>query len=306
MNSESIYLYSKLRQYKRGFFLIEGSMPEVLFEHARPFSDTDSFGLLSTVQGVGGYLCHPGSQIGRSPMGSYDLLYVYSGSIGVCVDSKQTIVSEHELFVSDRMTPYKVTNRGQTPARVFLLSHFGALSNEYSALMCKNSRRKVAVRSWEMMENLLESMESYMRYPIQANQILSVNVLTQILTEMYLSSLDSKSHTELGQPKWLIVSLHYMEEHYAKKLSVADIARHCELSSSHFYRKFQEYIGMSPYKYLLQIRLSAAKRMLKNEDVSVKYIAYAVGIPSVSHFISYFRDDTGMTPETYRKQYHQM
>lgn len=301
MNSESIWRLSKLRQYHPGFSVISGLAPEILFEYVRSFEGMDSFDLFCSVQCIGSYFLSPGTKVGRYPLGSYDLLYVGSGSVIVTVDSKQTTLSKNELFFSDNAAPYEVSVAGQTSATLILLSHFGALGDKYSSLMSKTCRRRVTARSRGVIENLMDSMASYMRYPIQTNRILSVNILTQLLTEVYISSLDSESHTELGQPKWLLDSLNYMELHYSKKISIGDIAENCGLSSSHFYRLFRKHIGMTPYEYLTQLRISVAKQLLHNGDDSVKYIAYAVGIPSVSHFITYFREETGMTPDEYRR-----
>ena len=303
MNSESLYRYSKTRQFQPGFTVLKGSQPEIAFEYTNSCSPTDTFGLFCTIQSMGRYRCESKSQLRRNLISSYDLIYVYSGNLKIQLgDEEHLILPPHEVFIAGGPKPYDLESRGDTVADFLLISHFGVVSEKYSGLLCKNGVQRFALRSKDTFEDLLKNLEFYMMHPFQMNQVLSVNTLTQILTEIYLSTLDPEGYTVLGQPKWLLNSLEYMEKNYRRKITIADIADSCKLSASHFHKLFRESTGLSPYDYLIKLRINHAKTYLKNGDMTVKYIAYTVGFPSVNHFISYFRKETGLSPESYRKQ----
>lgn len=58
-----------------------------------------------------------------------------------------------------------------------------------------------------------------------------------------------------------------------------------------------------PVKYLNNVRLNHACALLETTNMRVHEIAAAVGIDSVTHFISLFRAKTGKTPAAYRQGY---
>lgn len=58
---------------------------------------------------------------------------------------------------------------------------------------------------------------------------------------------------------------------------------------------------MSPYQYIIRIRIQKAKELLIDKDrLTVKQIAAMVGFTDDSHFVSTFRKIETVTPETYR------
>ncbi|WP_261301317.1 AraC family transcriptional regulator [Paenibacillus andongensis] len=77
------------------------------------------------------------------------------------------------------------------------------------------------------------------------------------------------------------------------------------ISSQHVNTLFRKAFGLSPYQYLLQLRLQKSKELLiAQPNQTVKQIADATGFLDASHFISTFRKSVGMTPEVFRNQYN--
>ena len=56
-------------------------------------------------------------------------------------------------------------------------------------------------------------------------------------------------------------------------------------------------MGISPNEYYKSIKLTEAKKLLKNKNVTE--IAFDLGYENISHFISLFKDKYGMTPKKY-------
>lgn len=96
--------------------------------------------------------------------------------------------------------------------------------------------------------------------------------------------------------------LSYIEQHYAEDVSLEDLAQSANVSKSECLRCFKQSMQTTPYKYLIEYRLSKASAMLKNSDSAIETIAASVGFRQVSHFGKCFRDKTGMSPSEYRKQ----
>jgi transcriptional regulator GlxA family with amidase domain len=87
---------------------------------------------------------------------------------------------------------------------------------------------------------------------------------------------------------------------YYEPLGVDDLARAACLSRAHFIRQFRRAFGESPHAYLLTRRLERAAALLRNTDMSVAEICYAVGAQSVGSFTSSFTRTFGRSPRAYR------
>jgi len=75
----------------------------------------------------------------------------------------------------------------------------------------------------------------------------------------------------------------------------------CRISESGFYRHFKEWAGVSPNEYRTNMRIAAAKSMLRNSAISIREIAEQVGFPDPYYFSRCFRRLVGMSPRAYRE-----
>ncbi|RCS23077.1 AraC family transcriptional regulator [Phyllobacterium salinisoli] len=94
----------------------------------------------------------------------------------------------------------------------------------------------------------------------------------------------------------------FMRENVAKKLTVADLAEVCGLSSSHFISAFTQTFGQAPYGYLLNLRIAHAERLLAERDMTIAQAAYLSGFSSQSHLTSAMKKIRGATPFIFRNR----
>ena len=92
-----------------------------------------------------------------------------------------------------------------------------------------------------------------------------------------------------------------LESNVYGDISISDVALSCNVSEAHFRRLFKEYAQKSPIQYRIELKISYAKRMLTDTDMSVESIAEALSFESSSYFCRVFKKKTGMTPSEYRK-----
>ena len=91
----------------------------------------------------------------------------------------------------------------------------------------------------------------------------------------------------------------YVNNHHSEALSFGELADRFFISRSTLARAFRSKLGMTVGEYILNVRLSAAKRMLAHGR-SVSETADACGFSSASYFVSVFRREMGQTPAEYR------
>jgi AraC-like DNA-binding protein len=99
----------------------------------------------------------------------------------------------------------------------------------------------------------------------------------------------------------MLLVLMLVNDSARRRLLIGDIARAVNLSPGRLAHLFKNEIGVSPQRYLNNIRLDKAKECLENGVLSVKEIAAEVGIPNVSGFCRSFKARYGTTPKEYRK-----
>lgn len=90
---------------------------------------------------------------------------------------------------------------------------------------------------------------------------------------------------------------------YAEKLTLDSLAGELHWNKYKLEKDFKKYFGRSPFDYLLNVRVKAACRMLRETGGSIVHIGLAVGIENTSYFIRIFKRRTGMSPLEYRTHY---
>ena len=92
----------------------------------------------------------------------------------------------------------------------------------------------------------------------------------------------------------------YIDENFNSDICLETIANSIHVSKFHFIRIFKETIGISPMKYLLSVRLSAAKEQLCSTERSIQEIAEAVGYENPLTFSRVFKNSENISPTAYR------
>ncbi len=90
--------------------------------------------------------------------------------------------------------------------------------------------------------------------------------------------------------------------HLQDPLSLSMLAQQIGFSSYHFARLFRRTTGQSPHQFVLDKRLEAAQRLLKETDLPLARLAVEVGFSNQGHFTQVFKRHVGLTPLRYRQQ----
>ena len=87
------------------------------------------------------------------------------------------------------------------------------------------------------------------------------------------------------------------------ELPLAQVARECGLSASHFTRAFRQSLGIAPHQWLLKVRVERAKQQLLNSDASLADIAIDCGFADQSHFTRVFTKHVDASPGQWRRRF---
>lgn len=88
---------------------------------------------------------------------------------------------------------------------------------------------------------------------------------------------------------------------YRDKLSVSDLAKKLYISENYLIRVFKKEYGVTPYSYIMGLRLEKAKELLRETSRGEEDIALSVGFSEFSAFYKAFCKKYGYTPSRVRK-----
>jgi transcriptional regulator GlxA family with amidase domain len=93
----------------------------------------------------------------------------------------------------------------------------------------------------------------------------------------------------------------WLQDRLAGSASIAELAAHLGISPRTLNRRFKQATGLAPQAYLQNLRVTAAKDLLRHSNLGVGEIAWQVGLQDVSYFSQLFRRHSGMSPLRYRE-----
>jgi len=94
----------------------------------------------------------------------------------------------------------------------------------------------------------------------------------------------------------------FVDAHLAADLTVDELAEAVDLSPSSLERRFRAEMDTTPWRYVLQRRIDAAKRLLETTDRSLVAIAFDTGFYDQPHFTRTFKRLEGQPPGAYRDE----
>lgn len=152
-----------------------------------------------------------------------------------------------------------------------------------------------------------ESFKNLYKIASSSSYIRDMEINTGISAILSLLMADSW-HPEEAQPGTKKTSMvkvkKYLDENFAKKIVLDDLAERYHINKYYLTRVFKEQFGVSIMEYLLAVRITEAKNMLRFSNMSAEEIGIECGIGDVYYFSRVFKKVEGMGVREYRKQWN--
>ena len=95
-------------------------------------------------------------------------------------------------------------------------------------------------------------------------------------------------------------ALEHIRANLAKPIGLSQIAEEVGSSRATVARLFEHELGHSAGEEIMRQRIDIAKRLLKNDSLSISEVAYRTGFCNPAYFSNTFRRKTGFAPRTWR------
>jgi transcriptional regulator GlxA family with amidase domain len=102
-------------------------------------------------------------------------------------------------------------------------------------------------------------------------------------------------------PDWLRRTMEWLNRNRGQVPAVGDLVRESCRSHEHFTRQFSKWYGVSPARYLADLRVDRAADMLVSTNDKLLDICHSVGFENEGYFYRQFRQRKKMTPLAYRR-----
>lgn len=141
------------------------------------------------------------------------------------------------------------------------------------------------------------SSADYMR-DMKINQYLST-LLTLVMSESWHpeDATTAKKKASVSDVK------EYLDQNYGSKITLDDLATHFYINKYYLTKVFKEQYGLSITAYLLNVRITKAKQLLRFSDKSIEEIGFEVGLGAPHYFSQTFKSVEGVPPSKYREQW---
>lgn len=240
----------------------------------------------------------------RKNLASYLFFIVTKGSGTLEYQNSIYHLSQGDCVFIDCQKPYahqSSENLWELKWIHFFGSNMDSIYEKYTELGGRPSFRalnaEVFIQLWEQLF-LHASSNSYMKdMEIYSNL---ATLLTALLNENKNSSVNSYSfHNKQN----LQNIKKYLDEHYLEKITLEQLSSKFYINKFYLTRIFKEQFGISITNYLLQLRITHAKMLLRFTDMPIDKISHECGMNDANYFSRVFKKVEGITPGQFRKMW---
>jgi len=144
--------------------------------------------------------------------------------------------------------------------------------------------------------------------PFLPQQIMQIVSNYDFVSESYLcnvafeiiNTLNSSDKKSVVASKIVAQAVSLIKQNYSRVYGVEELAENLNVSKSHLVREFYKYTGITPGKYLSNVRIEAVKQMLVETNMSLNAIAIRTGFSGDNYLCKAFKKATGETPMAYK------
>jgi len=160
----------------------------------------------------------------------------------------------------------------------------------------KSDSKIIKIRSNSRVDKYVIALNTEYKGRINSFSQVEIKIIEFLLL---LSSYDENKEfiSSLVKPKKRRVIKEFMEANYCENLNIEDYASLTGRSVSTFNREFKRVFSTTPNKWLISERLKKSRELLQNTNISVTDVCLEVGYENLSHFISAYKKQYGVTPK---------
>lgn len=265
-----------------------------------PFAKTLPF----FISEAGHFIAKQDYQIQRTTHDSFLLLYTINGQGSVQTGETVLSLPRSHCAVIDCHTPHEYHTASEPWE--FLWIHFNgngiaplfeiAYPNRAVRAVCMENAADFEKQITRIIGDTCQNdVAAYLRLSSQMHSLFNAVCLAALTRDTVCAAPKDTDDVR--------AVIRFIEQNYAKPITVDDMIKTIPVSKYHFIRRFGRAIGITPYSYLIHYRITVSKTLLRTTDKTVAEIAEACGFLDTNNFIAHFKKHTGQKPLQYRRDF---
>lgn len=233
-----------------------------------------------------------------------ELLYIQSGTIKVHFESECVSAIRGDIIIINTNELHRIESVTQESFYYSLILDVGFCQDLGFDVL--NTKYNTKTRDLEM-KNIFQLIvnegvqyKDYFEKAIRAlcNTMLILMHRNQINNEKVY--IDRKSKTENIYTVKRMINFIFMN--FSETITLDDLSKHVAVSKFHMTRIFKEFTKLTVNRFLIQIRLDNAQKLLCKSNDNITDIAHTCGFKSLSYFTKSYKEHFGVAPSEYRNQ----
>jgi AraC-like DNA-binding protein len=176
--------------------------------------------------------------------------------------------------------------------------------NEYQRNVLEQKSLKIIKPTKQETEKLLEILDELQSEKRKKFEEYVTNALFSyaiFLLDKFQEIKPAKLTTKNSIPPLVLKIIDYLNDHYAEKQTLDEIADKFFISKGALMYAFKKHVDCSPIDFLISLRISKAKELLINTKKSIEEISELCGFSSANYFGLIFKRKEQLSPVQYRK-----
>ena len=252
---------------------------------------------------IGIQRCAPSYSFGPIIRDRYILHYVFEGEGVLRIDDKELKVKSNSFFLlpPDVLVQYQADEKNPWQ---YAWIHFHGFKSTEIVKSIGMTRKEPVYVPIEENSQLKDAVINFP--PNKENEYACIGYMYILFDKMnrWTRHVEKKAGTNLRTMNYMREAIQYINTKYCESIMVQQIADHCGVDRAYLSKIFKYATGNTLQEYLIQFRIKRAKQLLKDTDLSVKYVSYSVGYNDPFTFSKVFKKQEGVSPSVWRKNHN--
>lgn len=250
----------------------------------------------------------PGALDEHSHPDAYEFCYLVSGSVDWWVEDSVQEVRPGEVYLTRPGERHGGIDAVMHPCELYWVQVNHVTASKFAEGSLTQWIERLSLRSFPGSRSLRERFDTLMaehrsQAPLRvvAARAALHSLLVTIVRDhdAFRTALDERSAATSPEMRR---AMHWLEKHAAEDFAIHELAAVAGLGASRFYERFLKEIGYTPAEYRSRIRVTQAKRLLRDGRRAITDIAFDLGFSSSQYFATVFKNHSGLTPREYQER----
>lgn len=230
------------------------------------------------------------------------LIYCVEGAGWCDIAGEHHLINASEALIIPRHTPHVYGAVEATPWSIHWM-HFIGTEADFFVHHVPSGEYKLPVDpqcALAVDQLFKESYDSFVGGFILYRLIYCTQLLRHLLGRLFFANSYFSPVQRTSRFRSIEATLAYLNQNIHQDVSLTEMAKHADLSVSHFSYLFKQQTGYSPTDYFIHLKMQRACTMLLLTRKAIREIAYEIGYDDPYYFSRIFKKVIGLSPQHYR------